>query len=417
MKITNVNAREIFDSRGYPTVECEIILENSHIFYATVPAGKSTGTHEAHELRDGGKRLAGMGVQKAVEAIEQEISPILLGKEPNVIAMDMQMITLDGTENKSRLGANSILAASTAILKAQAAVEGLYLYELVAGLCDVEQVSLPIPLINIINGAAHADNNLKIQEFMVIPKGEQSIRGALEATATLFYEMRDFLKQKGKSTLVGDEGGFACGFSEDYEALDTLMEVIKITEKKHGKDFLIALDVAANSFYNKKTKTYDLYEKKLSSDQMIEWYEKIAKQYPLFSIEDGLHEDDWKGWAKLTQKLGASVQIVGDDLFATNQERIAQGLNKGAANAVLIKPNQIGTITETLQAISLCHQHELNTIISHRSGETEETFIVDLAIGSIAGQIKVGGLCRGERIAKYNKMLRIEDRLSLSILE
>jgi len=417
VKITKITGREIFDSRGLPTLECELILDNAHGFTASVPSGKSTGTHEAHELRDGGKRLGGMGVQQAIENIEQQIAPTFIGKEPEIVSADLQLITLDTTEDKSNLGANAILAVSSAILKAQAALEGLQAFELIAGLCDIDQVSLPIPLVNIINGGAHAENNLKIQEFLVVAKGQQTVRGSLEAVATLFYEMRALLQKKGKSTLLGDEGGFAPDLKDDYEALDTLMEAIKIVQKKYDHDFVIALDVAANSFYNKKTKTYDLYDKKLSTDDMIAWYEKIAAQYPLFSIEDGLHEEDFEGWARLTQKLGATVQIVGDDLFTTNQNRIAQGLEKGLANAVLIKPNQIGTITETLQAVALCHQHELNTIVSHRSGETEETLIVDLAIGTCAGQTKLGGLARGERIAKYNQLLRIEDRLSFSILE
>jgi len=417
VKITKIIGREIFDSRGLPTVECELVLDNESGFISSVPSGKSTGSHEAHELRDGKKRLGGMGVQKAIENIEQKIAPALIGKEPEVVSADMQMITIDATENKNNLGANATLAVSSVILKAQAALEGMQPFELFAGLCDIEQVSLPIPLVNIINGGAHAENNLKIQEFMVVAKGQQSVRGSLEAVAVLFYEMKTLLQKKEKGTLLGDEGGFASKFKDDYEALDTLMEAIEIVQKKYNYDFLIALDVAANSFYNKKTKTYDLYGKKLSTAEMIAWYEKIAAQYPLFSIEDGLYEEDFVGWAELTQKLGANVQIVGDDLFATNQNRITKGLKEGLANAVLIKPNQIGTITETLQAIALCYQHELNTIVSHRSGETEDTLIVDLAIGTCAGQIKLGGLARGERIAKYNQLLRIEDRLSFSILE
>jgi len=417
MKITKIIGREIFDSRGFPTVECELILENAHGFTASVPAGASKGTHEAVELRDEKKRLAGKGVQQAIENIEQVIAPKLLGKEPNVVEMDMKMITMDATEDKSKLGANAILAVSCATLKAQSAMEGLQPFELIADLCGVETVSIPIPLVNIINGGLHAENKLTIQEFMVVAKGQQTVRGSLEATAELFYELKNVLKESGKSTLVGDEGGFAPNFKDEKEALDTLMQAIENVKKKYKQDFLIAIDAAATSFYDQKTKKYKLGKKKYSSEELIEWYVQLSKDYPLFSIEDGLHEDDWEYWPKLTKKLGAKVQIVGDDLFTTNQDRIAKGLKEGAANAVLIKPNQIGTITETLQAIALCSQHELNPVISHRSGETEDTLIVDLAIGTNSGQIKLGGLSRGERIAKYNQLLRIEDRLSMSILE
>ncbi|MCK5632875.1 phosphopyruvate hydratase [bacterium] len=417
MKVTQIIGREIFDSRGFPTVECEIVLDGTHGVIASVPSGASKGKHEAVELRDGQKRLDGKGVTKAITNIEEIIAPALIGQEPNVVEADLKMIALDGTENKSKLGANAILPVSIAMLRAQAAIENLETYELIAGLCELETIALPIPLINIINGGMHADNNLAIQEFMVVARGQQSVRGSIEATSLLFYELKNLLKKKNLSTLVGDEGGFAPNFRNEYEALDTLMEAINSVEKKHNQGFVIAIDAAANSFYNEKTKLYELNNKKYSSDEMIAWYEKLAKDYPLFSIEDGLYEEDWDGWAKLTQKLGADVQIIGDDLFTTNQNRIVTGLEKGASNAVLIKPNQIGTITETLQAISLCKEHELNTVVSHRSGETEDTFIVDLAVGTNSGQIKIGGLTRGERTAKYNQLLRIEDRLTRSAME
>lgn len=417
MKITRIIAREIFNSRGIPTVECELILDDAHGVIASVPSGASKGKHEAVELRDGGKRLDGMGVQKAIENIEQIISPTLVGQEPNVVEADLKMIALDNTQDKSKLGANAIIAVSCAVLKAQALLEGLEPYELIADLCELDVVSLPIPLINIINGGMHADNNLAIQEFMIIARAQQTIRGSLEAAATLFYECKKQLKKDGKSTLVGDEGGFAPNFKDEREAFDFLMKVIKQVEAKHGYSFVIAIDAASNTFYNPKTKKYNLGGKKYSTDELIAWYVELADQYPLFSIEDGLYEEDWDGWAQLTQALGERVQIVGDDLFTTNQNRIVTGLEKGAANAALIKPNQIGTITETLQAIGLCKEHELNTVVSHRSGETEETLIVDLAVGSNAGQIKTGGLSRGERTAKYNRLLRIEDALTRSVLE
>lgn len=417
MKITQITGREIFNSRGTPTVECEVLLEEAYPITASVPCGASKGTHEALELRDGGKRLGGMGVQKAIENIEQIIAPALIGHEANVVDADIKMIALDGTENKSNLGANAILAVSSAILKAQALVEGLEPFELVADLCELDNIALPIPLINIINGGMHADNNLAIQEFMIVSRDQQSLRGSIEASSMLFGEMKKQLKKAGFSTLTGDEGGFAPQFKNDLEALDFLMSTIKIVNAEYGFDFAIALDVAATSFYNKKSKKYKFLEKSFSTQDMIEWYGELAQKYPLFSIEDGLHEEDWDGWAALTQKLGAEVQIVGDDLFTTNQDRIVTGLEKGASNAVLIKPNQIGTITETLQALALCKEHDLNTIVSHRSGETEDTLIVDIAVGSNAGQIKIGGLMRGERIAKYNQLLRIEDKLTRAVFD
>jgi len=417
MKITQIIGREIFDSRGFPTVECEITLNNNNIFIASVPSGISTGSHEAVELRDGGKRLEGRGVLKAIENIEQTIAPTLIGHAPNVVEMDLKMIALDNSENKSNLGANAILAVSYAVLRAQAFIEGLEIYELIADLCNVETVSLPIPLINVINGGRHADNNLTIQEYMIVPKGQQTIRGSLEAAAGLFYELKDLLKKNGKNTLVGDEGGFAPDFNNEREALDTLMQAIGNAQQKYGHEFVIALDIAANSLYNQSTNTYDLHGKKYTTDALIDWYAQLATEYPLFSIEDGLHEDDWEGWSKLTEKLGENVQIVGDDLFTTNPERITLGIEKDAANAVLIKPNQIGTVTETLQAMNICKEHGLNTIVSHRSGETEDTLIADLAVGTSAGQIKTGGCSRGERMAKYNRLLRIEDRLTLSVLK
>jgi enolase len=417
MKITQIIGREILNSRGTPTIECELLLEESYPIIASVPSGASKGTHEALELRDGDTRLGGMGVQKAIENIEQIIAPALIGHEPNVVDADIKMMALDDTENKSHLGANAILAVSSAILKAQALIEGLEPFELVADLCELENISLPIPLINTINGGMHADNNLAIQEFMIISRDQSSIRGVLEAASTLFNTMRIQLKKAGFSTLTGDEGGFAPQFKNDLEALDFLMSAINIVREEHGFDFAIALDVAANSFYDITSQRYNFLGKKFSSTDMISWYQELAEKYPLFSLEDALHEEDWDGWAELTQKLGEAVQIVGDDLFTTNQDRIVTGIEKGSSNAVLIKPNQIGTITETLQAITLCREHDLNTIVSHRSGETEDTLIVDLAVGSSAGQIKIGGLTRGERTAKYNRLLRIEDQLTRTFFD
>lgn len=419
MKIIKVAAREIFDSRGQPTVECTVILENECTFSASVPSGLSRGSFEAVELRDGGPRLAGKGVLRAIENIENSIAPLILNKEPNLVEADLKMIDLDGTENKMKLGANATLAVSMAVARAQAAVEELEIYEMIAVLCDYESVALPFPMFNIINGGMHATNNLKIQEFMVMPIGTQNFRSAFEATTTLVYALKKLLEENQRSTALGDEGGFASYFHDEREALDFIMAAIdnasSLQESEIG--FVISLDAAASYFYDTKTNLYVLGEKRYTSDELIAFYESLANQYPIYSIEDGLSENDLQGWIKLTKKLGSKVQIVGDDIFATSADRILAGFKDTIANAAIIKPNQVGTITETLQAIQVCKDNSINTIISHRSGETDDTFIADLAVGTSAGHIKAGSCMRGERVSKYNQLLRIEDKLVFSLLD
>jgi len=417
MKIEKIVAREIYDSRGIPTVECDILLEEGIFVTASVPSGASKSDEEAMELRDGGKRLMGMGVLHAVDKIERVIAPHLIGREPDLVTMDVLMLELDGTKNKAKLGANAMLAVSMAVLKAQAASEGLETYEMIAHVCGMESIALPLPMFNMINGGAHAHNKLRIQEFLAIPVDVPSFRAAMESAVVLYHELEALLLKNDKLVAVGDEGGFAGDFKSDAEALDFLVEAMEIAQKKTKGTFVLALDVAASQFYDHKKKKYDWNGKALSSDQMITYYEKLAKKYPLYSIEDGLSEHDWDGWKNMTQTLMTKVQLVGDDIFASNPELIWKGLEQGVATAAIIKPNQVGTVTEALQSIKLCKEHEMNVIVSHRSGETNDTFIADLAVGTSSGHIKAGGLSRGERMAKYNHLLRIEDELVLNMLD
>lgn len=418
MKITAVTGREIFDSRGYPTLECELTLEDGQSVRASVPSGISRSSYEAIELRDNEERLLGRGVSKAIEKLETIIaSEIILGKEPSLVEMDLKMIELDGTSDKHVLGTNTMIAASIAIAKAQAISSEQKLYELIATLCGLEQVSLPYPMCNIINGGLHADNNLQIQEIMIVPIGFSTFREAFEETIEIYYQLKNILKQKGKAILIGDEGGLASNFDDDTEALDLLVKAIESSTIAKEGNFVIALDVAASHFYDKQTKTYHWHDKEFDSNDMIKMYKKLSETYPIYSIEDGLSEDDWDGWKDMMKQLGSKLQIVGDDIFATDPSRISEGIEQKIANTAIIKPNQIGTLTETLQSIILCKDYDLNTIVSHRSGETEDTCIVDLAIGTSTGQMKLGGCSRGERIAKYNHMLRIEDALHLALLD
>jgi enolase len=411
MKIIKVLGREIFDSRGWPTVACELILENGLRVHASVPSGISRGRHEACELRDGGKRLWGKGVLKAIENIEQVIAPLILNEEPNVVAMDLRMIDLDSTRDKSHLGSNAMLAVSMAICKAQALIENIELYELIAYLSYAEAVSLPFPQINLINGALHGDSSLAIQEFMVMPLGAQNFRASFEIGVAVFHELKQILQMHGKSTAIGDEGGFSTNFSSDEEALDYLTEALLRVESYYGNRCVIALDMAATQWYDQSSKTYVLHGTRYTSGDLVAWYADLIEKYPIFSIEDGLAEDDWEGWKVMTGTLAHKIQLVGDDLFVTNRERIIYGAEHESATGVIIKPNQVGTVTETLQAIHESKLREMNVIISHRSGETEESFIADLAVGTSAGQIKAGGCTRGERLAKYNRLLAIEDVL------
>ena len=416
MNIAKVTAREIFDSRGWPTVECEITLSDGTTVSGSVPAGLSKGSHEAQELRDGNSRLRGKGVSRAVENIENIIAPILIGKEPDVVSMDLAMIELDGTPNKAKLGANATLAVSAAIFRAQAAMGQMRDFELAAYLCDYNSVSIPFPMFNVINGGMHAPTKFPVQEILIIPLGSQSFRMCMEAALTAFYNLYEVLKKHKKRMCIGDEGGFACDFTSLEQALDMLMEAIERTQKERSERFVIGLDIAASTLYEPRKKVYNWQGQKVTSDDMIGHYVSLASRYPIYSIEDGLDQDDFDGWVAMTALLKDKVNLVGDDLFATNPSRIVHGIETGAATSVIIKPNQIGTVTETLQAIKLCKEYEMGVIVSHRSGETSDPLIVDLAVGTSAGYIKAGGCTRGESMDKYNELLRIEDFLMLSLL-
>ena len=416
MKITKVMAREIFDSRGMPTVQCDLILDDKVQVSASVPSGTSKGLYEAVELRDGTERLLGQGVTRAVENIENIIGSQILGKEPNGVEMDLQIIALDGTEDKSNLGANATLAASMAIYKAHAILEELELYELISYIFGSQSVALPFPMFNMINGGAHANNNLQIQEFMVVPVGATNFRDSMEVAFTIFHEIKEILKKKGVSVAVGDEGGFAPFFKDDFEALDIINQAIEIVSEKTGSRCVIALDIAATQFYDVQRDSYLWARQPLTSQELLSVYSEMIKKYPIYSIEDPFAQDDWTSWTAITKALDDKVQIVGDDIFATSLYRISQGIDKLVANAAVIKPNQVGTITESLHAIKLCKAAQMGTVISHRSGETCDTFIADLAVGTSSGQIKSGGFSRGERMAKYNRLLKIEDDLTLSLL-
>lgn len=406
--IETIKAREILDSRGRPTVEAEVHLAVGAVGLAQVPSGASTGTFEAHELRDDDeKRYGGKGVLKAVVNVEEKIAPRLLEMDAlNQMAIDHAMIEMDGSNNKSNLGANAILAVSLATAKAAAQALELPLYRYIGGpMANV----LPVPLMNIVNGGAHADNNVDIQEFMIVPIGASSFREALRWGAEVFASLSKVLKGKGLLTGVGDEGGFAPNLGSNQEALDLIIEAIEKSGYRPGDDIALALDVAASEMYVDGQYRYDGATH--SPTDMIAYLESLSDQYPIISIEDGLHEEDWIHWQLLEEKLGDRLQSVGDDLFVTNPDRLQKGIDQGAANSILIKLNQIGSLTETLQTIDLANRNGYTSVISHRSGETEDTTIADLAVATRSGQIKTGSLCRSERIAKYNRLLRIEAEL------
>ncbi len=410
MHIDDIRGREILDSRGNPTVEVEILLECGIRAIAQVPSGASTGTHEALELRDGDeKRFHGKGVLKAVENINDRIAPTLLGMDvTDQVAIDKRMISLDGTENKSVLGANAILGVSLAVARAAAAYFEMPLYRYLGGV--VPRI-MPITMMNILNGGSHADNNVDIQEFMILPRTFPNFREAYRAASEVFQSLKKILKSKKLNTSVGDEGGFAPNLGSNKEALEIIVEAIKDAGYKPGEQISIALDCAASEFYDGEKKKYIFEGKEHSSKDMIKYYKKLLEEFPIVSIEDGLGEDDWDGWKDMTDQLGDKVQIVGDDLFVTNIKRVARGIKEGIANSVLIKLNQIGSLTETIETIELARSHGYSTVVSHRSGETEDTFISDLTVALNLGQIKTGSLSRGERIAKYNRLLRIEEEL------
>lgn len=407
-EIIDIIAREVLDSRGNPTIQVEVILDSGVIGMATVPSGASTGTKEALELRDGDKkRYMGKGVLKAIENVMNEIAPNIVGMESSdQEGIDKFMIELDGTENKSKLGANAILAVSMAVCKASAEECGLPLYRYIGG---THAKVLPVPMMNIINGGVHADNNLDIQEFMIVPTGFSCFSEALRAAVEVFHTLKALLKKKGLNTSVGDEGGFAPLLENNEEAIKLILDAIKKAGYKAGRDIYIALDPAASEFYNNGV--YAVDGKKLNSKEMVEYYQSLVEKYPIISIEDGMSEADWKGWELITEKLGKKVQLVADDLVVTNPKIIKEAMNRSIANSILIKLNQIGTVSETLEAIELSKNNKYTTVISHRSGETEDTMIADLAVACNTGFIKTGSLSRGERVAKYNRLLQIEEEL------
>jgi len=407
-KIKAVNAREILDSRGNPTIEVEVVLEDKSIGRAAVPSGASTGAFEAAELRDGGSRYLGKGVTSAVKNVIEKITPVVLGMSAtDQRAIDQKMISLDGTKNKSVLGANAILGVSLATARAASVSANQSLFRYLGG---SKAKTLPVPMMNILNGGAHADTNVDIQEFMIAPIGADSFKESLRWGAEIYHSLKSVLKKKGLATSIGDEGGFAPNLESNRAALDLILVAIEGAGFKVGSQIALAMDVAATEFFNEGK--YEFEGKSLTSDQMITYYSDLVSNYPLVSIEDPLDEDDWSGWAKLTTELGEKIQIVGDDLFVTNPERLAKGIESKTANALLVKVNQIGTLTETIDAVSMAHENNYKSMMSHRSGETEDTTIADLAVALNCGQIKTGAPARSERVAKYNQLLRIEEELA-----
>ena len=409
-KIKNIVAYEVIDSRGNPTVECCLTLEDGTKTTAIVPSGASTGEREALELRDGENRFHGKGVLKACENVNKIIAPKLIGKDSSKQKeIDKIMLNLDGTEFKTNLGANALLSVSLAVAKANAISKKKSLFKSIGN-----GTKLPVPMMNVINGGAHADSNVDFQEYMIMPIGATTFKHAVQMASETFVELKKIIKKKKYSTGVGDEGGFAPNFKNNEEPLEAIVEAITNAGYTPGKDIAIAMDVAASEFYNSKTKKYDLAKSKSGSfttTEMINWYTTLIKKFPIISIEDPLGENDWAGWTKITKKLGNKIQIVGDDVFVTNPKILKEDIEKGVANAVLIKLNQIGTLTETLETIHLAKDNGYNTVISHRSGESEDTFIADLAVAVDAGQIKSGSICRTDRVCKYNQLIRIEREL------
>ncbi len=408
-QIVEIKAREVLDSRGNPTVEAEVHLDDGTVGSAIVPSGASTGKFEALELRDGGDRYMGKGVEKAVQNITEVIAPKLVGMDAfDQVALDKVMLELDGTPNKSKLGANAILAVSMAVATAAAESLGVELYEYLGG---VNAKVLPVPFMNIVNGGKHADNNLDIQEFMIVPAGAPTFKEALRYGAEVFHTLKKILHEEGHVTSVGDEGGFAPNLKNNEEGIAYIIRAIEEAGYKPGEDVYIALDCAASSFYDAEKKAYLVDGSYKTSTELIEYYEKLVEKYPIISIEDPFDEEDWDAFAAFTKRLGSKIQIVGDDLYVTNPERLRRGIELGASNSILIKLNQIGSVTETLDTIELAKTRGMTCVISHRSGETENTFIADLAVATNVGMIKTGSLSRSERIAKYNRLLRIEEEL------
>ncbi|MFI5359360.1 MAG: phosphopyruvate hydratase [Halanaerobiales bacterium] len=407
--IIDVYAREIMDSRGNPTVEVDVLLEDGSFGRAAVPSGASTGAYEAVELRDGGDRYLGKGVQNAVDNVNEIIAAEIVGMDAlDQVAIDQAMIELDGTDNKGKLGANAILGVSLAVAKAAADATGLPLYNYLGG---VNAKVLPVPMMNILNGGEHADNNVDIQEFMIMPVGANSFAEALRMCAEIYHNLKAVLNAKGLNTGIGDEGGFAPDLASNEEAIAVIIEAIEKAGYKPGDDIVLALDVAATELYKDGKYHLEGEGKVLTAEEMVAYYEELINKYPIISIEDGLSEDDWEGWKMMTERIGDRVQLVGDDLFVTNTERLAKGIEKGVANSILIKVNQIGSLTETIDAIEMAKRAGYTAVVSHRSGETEDTTIADLVVAMNAGQIKTGAPARSERVAKYNQLLRIEEML------
>jgi enolase len=415
-EIVDVRARQILDSRGNPTIEVEVYTEEGAMGRAAVPSGASTGSHEAVELRDNDKKkYLGKGVLKAVQNVHDIIMPELCGLDvTEQRQIDALMRELDGTKNKGKLGANAILGVSLAVAKAAAEELGQPLYRYIGG---VNACTLPVPMMNIINGGSHADNSIDFQEFMIVPLGADTFSEGLRMGVEVFHHLKNVLKKKGYSTNVGDEGGFAPNIKSNEEALETILMAIESAGYKAGEQIYIALDAAASEFYDEKNHVYHFKKsdgRKLSGEAMVDFWAEWCRKYPIFSIEDGLHEDDWKSWGLMTKTLGKKVQLVGDDLFVTNSERLQRGIDKGVANSILVKVNQIGTLTETIDAVSLAHRNQYTSVMSHRSGETEDVTIADLAVALNCGQIKTGSASRTDRIAKYNQLLRIEEELNVT---
>ena len=408
--IVDIHAREILDSRGTPTVEADVVLQSGAFGRAAVPSGASTGAHEAVELRDGDKkRFGGKGVEKAVKNVNDEIYDALAGLDAeDQIAIDQAMIDLDGTENKGRLGANAILAVSLAVAKAQAEEAGLPLYRYLGG---TMARTLPVPMMNILNGGKHADNPIDIQEFMIMPVSASSIREAIRMGSEIFQTLKKNLKAAGQNTNVGDEGGFAPNLKSAEEALTFIVNAIKDAGYKPGDDVVLAIDAASSEFYENGKYEMKGEGKSYTNAQMVEFYKDLCSRFPIFSIEDGMSEDDWEGWKMLTDALGDKIQLVGDDLFVTNPKRLAMGIEKGVANSILVKVNQIGSLTETMRAVDLAQRNKYTAVLSHRSGETEDTTIADIAVATNCGQIKTGSMSRTDRMAKYNQLIRIEEEL------
>ena len=418
LPITDIFAREILDSRGNPTVETEVVLAGKFAARASVPSGASTGRYEAVELRDGDGRYSGLGVQKAVENVNVKIAPSLQGVNGlEQRAVDKMLLESDGTENKTSLGANAILSVSMAVARAAAMALNIPLYQYLGG---IRPNVMPMPMMNIINGGKHAKNTLDIQEFMIVPAGAKNFSQGLRMGTEIYHALKTILRKRNLSTGVGDEGGFAPDLKDAAEVFDLLTDAARMAGYEIGKDIFFAMDVAASELYNEEKGIYEFPgETKMkgetvirTAEDLLDYYEELVNHYPIISIEDGLNEDDWKGWSNLTKMLGHKIQLVGDDLFVTNTKKLKAGIQQGAGNAILIKMNQIGTVSETMDAIEMAHRNGFRTVISHRSGETEDTFIADLAVAVNAGQIKTGAPCRMERVAKYNELLRIEEQLN-----